>query len=897
VAVTVESLLTPEIMKPARYLGNELGAVHKPWDSANIRWVLTYPEVYEVGASNLGHIILYSILNTQPRQLCDRAYLPASDFASKLRETETPLFAVEHRRPLLDYDILGFSLSYELGATNILEMLTLAGIPLTWRDRLTTSNRSAGAHGGSSELQTPNPEPRTPNYPLIFAGGQTATSNPEPYADFFDFVALGDGEELLPEIGLVLKEGKATGLSREALLLDLAQIPGVYVPMFYNMAEDGSVHPNRPDVPPRILRRVATPIPAYSIGLVPHVQTVHDRLTIEIRRGCTRGCRFCQPGMLTRPARDVEPEQVIEAVEKGMRATGYNEFSLLSLSCSDYLALPSVGVEIKNRLKDENISLSLPSQRVDRFDENIAHIIGGTRKTGITFAPEAGTQRMRDIINKGLTNEELLRGVKTAYAEGWDKVKLYFMIGLPGETDADVIGIAETIRWLRRECSIQGRRRLDFNVTISNFTPKPHTPFQWHSVSTTEFQRKQEILRAEFRRIKGVKVNFTDVRISAMEDFVGRGDRRLASVVKRAWELGAGMDSWWESLDRAYGAWTQAIDEAGLSWKYRQVEQGEWNVMDATVGAFRETPVQDVTPQPLPDARLDTNLPWDHLDTGIDKQWLKEDLKRALEAAIVPDCSFEGCSHCGVCSVDFGHNIVIPPPEIPAIAGSFVPNQERVQRLRVWFGKLDDMALLSHLDLLRLFDRVVRRARIPIAFTGGFHPSPRISPANALALGATSSGEIVDFELTRSLAPETFQQMLVNCLPDTIPIYRVEEVDLKAHSATQAVQQAEYRLTFAPVEHSGDWQHWVNTVLASSEILFEQTTKNGKKKVVNLRDRLVELELLRIEPAVQLRYIGSCQNDGIILRPEHITFLLEFVSGQSLQLQRIHRDRLICADS
>jgi radical SAM family uncharacterized protein/radical SAM-linked protein len=857
VAVTVESLLTPEIMKPARYLGNELGAVHRPWDSAKIRWVLTYPEVYEVGASNLGHIILYSILNAQPRQLCDRAYLPAPDLASKLRETKTPLFAVEHRRPLLDYDILGFSLSYELGATNILEMLTLASIPLTWRDRF-----------------------KNPSFPLIFAGGQTATSNPEPYADFLDFVAMGDGEELLPEIGLVLEEGKAMGLTREALLLDLAQIPGVYVPMFYDMAEDGSVHPNRPNVPQRILRRVATPIPAYSIGLVPHIQTVHDRLTIEIRRGCTRGCRFCQPGMLTRPARDVEPEQVIEAVEKGMRATGYNEFSLLSLSCSDYLALPSVGLEIKNRLKDENISLSLPSQRVDRFDENIAHIIGGTRKTGITFAPEAGTQRMRDIINKGLTNDELLRGVKTAYTEGWDKVKLYFMIGLPGETDADVIGITETIRWLRRECSIQGRRRLDFNITISNFTPKPHTPFQWHSVSTTEFERKQEMLRAEFRRLKGVKVNFTDVRISAMEDFVGRGDRRLTSVVRRAWELGAGMDSWWESLERAYGAWTQAIEEAGLTWKYRQVEQGEWNIMDFGEAGHNTT-------------SLDAPLPWDHLDTGIDKQWLKEDLQRALAAATVPDCSFEGCSHCGVCSVDFGHNVVIPSPGIPAIAGSFIPNQERVQRLRVWFGKLGDMALLSHLDLLRMFDRVVRRAQIPIAFTGGFHPSPRISPANALALGATSSGEIVDFELTRSLDPSTFQTLLTDCLPNTIPIYQVQEVDLKDPSATQAVHQSEYCLTFASSESGDDWQTWIDRILESTEIPFEQTTKNGNQKVINLRDRLFHLELLDSE-SVQVRYVGSCQNDGTILRPEHVTFMLETVAGKSIQLQHIHRDRLIC---
>ena len=321
-AVAVEKLITSDILKPGRYLGNERLAVHKPWDTAAIRWVLTYPEVYEVGASNLGHIILYNILNAQPRQLCDRAYLPGKDLAAKLRETNTPLFAVESKRSLTEFDILGFSLSYELGATNILEMLDLAQIPLTWRER----QKAEELGGEFTNLQS--------QFPLIFAGGQTATSNPEPYADFFDFIALGDGEELLPEIGLVLEEGKQAGLSREHLLLDLAQIAGVYVPQFYDMAEDGSVYPHRPDVPKRILRRVSTPIPAYSIGLVPYVETVHDRLTIEIRRGCTRGCRFCQPGMLTRPARDVEPDRVVDAIEQGMRATGYNEFSLLSLSCS-----------------------------------------------------------------------------------------------------------------------------------------------------------------------------------------------------------------------------------------------------------------------------------------------------------------------------------------------------------------------------------------------------------------------------------------------------------------------------------------------------------------------------------------------------------------------------------
>jgi radical SAM family uncharacterized protein/radical SAM-linked protein len=878
VTASVDALLTPEIHKPARYLGNERGAVHKPWEQATVRWVLTYPEVYEVGASNLGHIILYGILNAQPRQLCDRAYLPAADLAQKLQDTQTPLFAVESRRSLVDFDILGFSLSYELGATNILVMLDLAGIPLTWRER--------------SETRQPNGEP----WPLIFAGGQTATSNPEPYADFFDFVALGDGEELLPEIGLVVEEGKSAGLEREALLLDLAQVPGVYVPQFYSPTEDGAVQPNRLDVPARILRRVATPMPHYAMGLVPYVETVHDRLTVEIRRGCTRGCRFCQPGMLTRPARDVDPETVVDAIEKGMRATGYNEFSLLSLSCSDYLALPAVGVEVKNRLQNDNISLSLPSQRVDRFDENIAHIVGGTRQTGLTFAPEAGTQRMRDIINKGLTNEELLRGVKTAYDQGWDRVKLYFMIGLPGETDADVLGIAETVQWLQQQCRQPKRKTLGVNLTISNFTPKPHTPFQWHSVSTSEFERKQELLRAAFRPMRGVKVNFTDVRISAMEDFVGRGDRRLAAVVKRAWELGAGMDAWWESMDRAFAAWTQAIDEAGLSWKYRQVESGEWNVMDTATGDGAMA--------------LDAPLPWDHLDTGIDKTWLKEDLQRALAAATVPDCSFEGCSHCGVCGSDFGHNIVVPPPPIPDFQGHPQPPKDRVQRLRVTVGKQGDLALISHLDVVRLLDRAVRRAAIPIAFTGGYHPGPRISPANALPLGATSSGEIVDFELAAGLEPETFRHRLAEQLPLEMPIVSVAEVPLNHPSATKSLDQADYVLVLEADEgdHPPQWAAWCEAVLQRGDILWEHTTKSGKVKTVNLRDRLDTLTLANADltvllPAtaqptadgqrVALYYRGSCRNDGTLLRPEHVVFMLEQVTGRSLALRHTHRYRLL----
>ncbi|MDR1572843.1 MAG: TIGR03960 family B12-binding radical SAM protein [Clostridiales Family XIII bacterium] len=589
--------------KPGRYVGGEQNAIYKDPSEPLLRFGLAFPDLYEIGMSWTGLQILYHLLNEQAQVWCERVFLPAPDMAALMKQNGLPLFATESGTPVRQLDVIGFTLQFELSFTNIVHMLTQAGLTALSADRAETD-------------------------PLVIAGGPCAF-NPEPLADVFDLAVIGEGEEVLPELCALFMRQKEGGIQggRRALLRAAAQIEGVYVPSFYEphyAAESGAylgLKRLEADAPPRIKRRIVSdlckaPVPPRPV--VPLIETVHNRAAVEIFRGCTRGCRFCQAGMIYRPVRERTQSLIQESVKAQLENTGYEEVSLLSLSTGDYSGALVLVMRLMEDCKRENVSLSIPSLRLDSFSFGILEEIQKYKKSGLTFAPEAGSQRLRDVINKTITEEDILTAVEEAVKRGWNHIKFYFMIGLPTETQEDldaIVSVAKRAMQTARALQKKGNRSFSLTVSVSNFVPKPHTPFQWAAQDgQEELLRKNLYLKERIGGIKGVSFQFHDTRSSRIEALLARGDRRMLSVILRAAELGCGMDSWREHF--RYDLWMQAFADTGVS---------------------AETPA----------FAIDDPLPWDHISCGVHRAYLLSEWERARHECVTRDCR-EGCTGCGL---------------------------------------------------------------------------------------------------------------------------------------------------------------------------------------------------------------------------------------------------------
>ncbi len=613
--------LLGQVQKPARYIGCEDGAVTPRHGPGTVSWLLAYPDAYEVGLPNQGLQILYEILNERGDAVAERTYAPWTDLSVLLRRHGLPLFSVDTHRPAGDFDLLAFNLSSELVFTNVLEMIDLAGVPVHACDR-------------------------GPEHPLVVVGGHSAF-NPEPLADFVDLVVLGEGEEVVGEITSLVADWIAAGRARrETVLRELAHVPGVYVPSLYEVSYDGpaivAIEPRFADVPATVDKRTVADLGAWPYPkrqLVPLTEVVHDRLNVEVFRGCTRGCRFCQAGMITRPVRERSAEQVRTMVADGLRRTGYDEVALTSLSTAD---LSDVSGIVGAILADQEAAapgcpttVNLPSLRVDAFTVGLAAKVTSGRRSGLTFAPEAGSWRLRQVINKLITEDDLYGAVDAAYAQGWSRVKLYFLVGLPTETDEDTLGIAA----LAQRCVELGRRhsgRASATASVGGFVPKPHTPFQWFGQNTGgELQRKVDLLRGAVRGARGVDLKWHDPAATTAEGILSRGDRRIGRVVERVWRAGGTFQEWGEHFDLR--RWSEALEAEGLS--------VDWYV-------HRHRSREEV-------------LPWSHLTAGLHEDFLWDDWQAALAASGVPDCRWTPCYDCGVCT-GYGIEHVVASPVPPA---------------------------------------------------------------------------------------------------------------------------------------------------------------------------------------------------------------------------------------
>ncbi len=786
---TIEDIL-PLVERPSRYLGGEINQVKKDPASVKLRFALAFPDLYEIGTSHFGMQILYHILNSHADIAAERVFAPGLDMDRHLRATGLRLFTLESRQPLDRFDIIGFSLLYELNYTNILSILELSGIPF-YAAR------------------------RDESFPLIIAGGP-CTCNPEPVADFFDAMVVGDGEHVI----LQLAEGwlewkKNAGSDKDALLKRWSKIEGVYIPAFFRPRYDDcgfqKLEPRHADYA-RVTQTLVADldrVPFPHKPIIPFGKPVHDRLRLEVARGCTRGCRFCQAGMIYRPVRERSPDSLADLCEKSINSTGYEDISLLSLSTGDYGCIVPLMERLMLRYASQNVAVSLPSLRAGTLTPELMKLIKTVRKTGFTIAPEAGSQRLRDVINKNISDTEIIKTVKDAFDLGWQVIKLYFMIGLPTEAEADLKALVDLVKSLRHIKKIAGRRG-KINVSVATFIPKPHTPFQWAAqLPLAESQERIRRLQGHLK-LPGIQFKWQDPKVSWLEGVWARGDRRLSRLLVAAYQKGCRFDGWSDQF--RYDLWQAVFKEQGLD------------------PDFFTRRLRDVC-EPLP---------WDHIDSGVTKEFLVAEWENALKGAYTADCRVNDCNQCGVCDFEqiaplthdrFKNDAFGTPPGVARQPANY-------NKLTVFYTKRDQARYFGHLELVNIFQRALKRAGIAVRFSEGFHPKPKISFDDPLPVGIESQQE----RFTLSAPDDVRPRQVKDALNDHLPAGLVITNCLLAPKKLARGQQCRIRYTVDLAEGQFDEQLLKNFD-EQPDFTITLSSRKGKLKKINLKDIVVNSEL------------------------------------------------------